>query len=182
MAAFSQLGQLKAPDELDERVFPLASGAASISSEQPEPRWMDALEDLPQLQAPAVLDRLVDEELRQVAQARARRFAGGLERQAAPTALERRLFPLDERRPHALRRPRLLSYAAAAAAALTVWVGLNLSGDAGGPAEGPLAVQRSFAVHSGLPAKMHPLAASMADVRGVDIATLRAQAWAGGQR
>lgn len=70
--------------------------------------------------APGVLERLVAEELADPA-ARVRHFAGGLERQAAPRSLARRLVRLE--RPPV--RGGLVPLAAGLAAALLLWIGLR---------------------------------------------------------
>jgi hypothetical protein len=73
--------------------------------------------------APAVLDRLVDEDLRDPPRARARRFAGRLERLRAPRALRLRVEQTADARRVAVRRR--VRVAAAATLVLALFVSVS---------------------------------------------------------
>jgi hypothetical protein len=147
IAAMGRLDRRAAPAELEVRLFAPRADAESAAEEL----WARRLGDLEPLCAPAVLDRLVDEELRAPSAARARRFAGDLGRQAAPTLLERRVhFALRRREaPHG-RRLRLAVAASVAAALLALGVGLLRE------------PERPFIVHRGRPARSQTLVAELA--------------------
>src|SRR5687767_2985808 len=72
IAAFGLLARLAAPKELETRLFETTRATDAAVEEL----WTRRLGDLKPLAAPAVLERLVDEELRAPESARARRFAG----------------------------------------------------------------------------------------------------------
>lgn len=76
--------------------------------------------------APHVLERLVDEELRNPTAHRARRFAGDLERVTAPPDLDERVRRVGERRPIRLRL--FAPFAGLAAACLVLWIGALRAG------------------------------------------------------
>jgi hypothetical protein len=136
-SSFSKLARLAPPRELDgltvgamqagrrqERAVVALRGLARL----PVPPELvgRALEDPARVvRAPAVLERLVDEDLRNSSGALARRFAGRLERRRAPQALRDRLqrSALSVLRPSAVRRNVLT---AAALALLLVGAGLWL--------------------------------------------------------
>jgi hypothetical protein len=84
--AVSSLERPQVPAELDERVLGEAVRAELEASEATR-----RISALGRLAAPAVLDRLVAEELVDPAASRARRFAGDLERVEAPPALDESL-------------------------------------------------------------------------------------------
>jgi len=161
IAAFANLERLTAPAELEARLF-LARGASESEAAE---RWARRLADLQPLAAPAVLDRLVDEELRAPESARARRFAGDLPRQDAPTVLEGRVFRSGRR--SAVPRRRLSLIAGAAAAAGLLAVGLALLNER----------ERPFTVHHARPARPHAMVAELAGAWTGDI--LRAEGVAG---
>jgi hypothetical protein len=126
VTAFAQLPRRPAPAELEQRLFPLEAAALAGTEERAR-----RLSELQHLTAPAVLERLVQEELQAPEAARARRFAGDLGRHVPPPSLEQRVFPV---RLSARPSRRALSLALCAAAAFSV-LGLALffEGD-GGPA------------------------------------------------
>lgn len=118
--ALRMLPQLEAPPELEAAVF--ETGAEERLA---EPWCAQGLRRVESLRAPAVLERLVGEELADPQAALARRFAGDLERPEAPHGLAARV-----RRELAARyKPSLVRaavpFATAAAAALFVWIGLT---------------------------------------------------------
>ena len=135
------LETLRAPAELDERMA--TEGLAA-----PFLRTMTALE------APSVLDRLVEEELLDPALARMKRFPGDLERLEAPASLADRLDRSGESRP---RPRRLAPLVAAVAAAFLLWVGLRTDRKAFDQ-EPAYSFQVSYANASAL----EPIAASLA--------------------
>ncbi len=120
------LPSLSAPPELATRLFPLERSVAAADPEvSPVIQAVRALDRHP---APAVLERLVAEELADPSAARTRRFAGDLEPLPAPRKLEVRVLAELRRR---IRPRRLLGpVATLAAAAVLVWVGLNQFGGA----------------------------------------------------
>lgn len=140
----------------------------------------DLLRSLPRHAAPAVLDRLVAEELASPEAARARRFAGDLERQATPSSLwsrvARRAEPVAERserapgaRPFVLRGTASWSLPGlAAAAALLLWLGGNPRGGLGSanasPEDSP---ELSFSWRHATAEELSPLAASFGMYHGV---------------
>jgi hypothetical protein len=131
-----------------------ATGAASPF----EARLLRRLATQARHRAPAVLERLVAEELSDPQAARARRFAGDLERTGAPGALARRLSrSVDAGRSEPLRvvRRRWIPASAVAAAAV---LALTLFVLRDRPERG-----RPFTVHYGRPAAPSPLAASLVD-------------------
>jgi hypothetical protein len=149
VTAFAQLPRRPAPAELEQRLFPLEAAALAGTEERAR-----RLSELQHLTAPAVLERLVQEELQAPEAARARRFAGDLGRHVPPPSLEQRVFPV---RLSARPSRRALSLALCAAAAFSV-LGLALffEGD-GGPRERP------FIVHRARPARSHALVAELAE-------------------
>ena len=178
LVAIEHLERLAVPAELDamvvedlERLVP-AEVRAEREALAREPRVARFLRTLERYQAPSVLERLVDEELADPAKARARRFAGELERLSAPAALwyrlERRLRLVpagrdahDGRTGRRERPLRLLkTVGGLAAAALLVVLPFTLFFGGSDPQRG----QRSFQVHkvSSL-SELSPMARSMAD-------------------
>jgi hypothetical protein len=114
------LDRLTAPDELAERLFPLA--AQADTTDDPElPDAVRALGVLERLHAPPVLERLVAEELEDPKRHGADRLVGSLPRRLAPAALDRRVDGGLRQR----MRPRWMAVASLAAAALLAWVGLD---------------------------------------------------------
>jgi hypothetical protein len=115
MRWLGRLGRAQAPEALRARVRRLA--------EQPFA--------LPGVSAPPVLDRLVEEEVRDPQHTQVRRMTARLERRRAPRGLARRLESLgrgDEAAP--VRRSRLLPLAALLVAVGLAWGGLRrLAGD-----------------------------------------------------
>jgi hypothetical protein len=105
--SLSQLPRVEAPRELDglvvaatqtgfqqERAVAALSSLARLPAPEELPAKLDrrALEEpTVRPRAPAVLDRLVDEDLRDASAAMARRFAGRLDRRRAPPALRERV-------------------------------------------------------------------------------------------
>lgn len=189
------LTKLTAPPELDELVADgLRSGASEPSDigtlprvehgavergPEPqatfsEPQAMDILRELSRVAPPAVLERLIEEELRDPAAARARRFAGDLERRSAPARLERRMFRILR---GGLARPRRLigivaPLATAAAAVLVVWLAF-LRGTGMPESERPFLVYRAESTEG-----LHPIALDMADALvGGGIARLPESTW-----
>lgn len=126
--SFTRLARVSAPLELDgltvgaleagrrqERAVAALRGLARLPA--PPELVGRALEDPTHvLRAPAVLERLVDEDLRNSSGALARRFAGRLERQRAPLILRERL----QRSALTLLRPSAARRNLVAAAALVV--------------------------------------------------------------
>lgn len=126
--SLSRLARAAAPPELDglvvgaleagrrqERAVAALLGLARLPA--PPELVGRALEDPTNvLRAPAVLERLVDEDLRNSSGALARRFAGRLERQRAPLVLRERL----QRSAMTLLRPSTARRTLLAAAALVV--------------------------------------------------------------
>lgn len=112
-----------APSALDAAAAGLFRGSESVGDAARGERAAQALRALDFVPAPAVLDRLVAEELLKPELQRAERFPGQLERLAAPEELEEKLHG-SVRRKAAVRLVRgpLL---ALAAAALVVWVALQ---------------------------------------------------------
>lgn len=116
--ALGGLARLAAPAELGERVR--SALALPLAQEERGQKNAQVLHALDVQQAPAVLDRLVDEELRAQELHRSERFAGDLERLSAPVALERRVRFGVRRR--ALVRLFVGPVATLAAAGLIVWL------------------------------------------------------------
>lgn len=150
ITALAQLPRRTAPAQLEQRLFPLEAAALAGTEERAR-----RLSELQPQTAPAVLERLVQEELLAPEAARARRFAGDLSRHVPPPSLEQRVFPL---RPSGRPSRRTLSLALCAAAAASV-LGLALlfERDGGGPRERP------FIVHRARPARSHALVAELAE-------------------
>lgn len=115
-----ELARLDAPAELDQKVLGVPSGS---------------------LRAPAVLDRLVAEDLRDPAKAVARRYAGSLMRYSAPRTLRQRVG--DElRRPRAaLRGLRAWHLVAACSVGLALVLGWDLWRAEDSRAAAPVAVR-----------------------------------------
>ncbi len=179
--ALRDLGRATAPPELDARVAaaldpaaldPAALDPRVLAERTPEERTPEespvarALRRLPRFAAPGVLERLVAEEIASPAAARARRFAGDLERNAAPATLWARVRGEVSRRrlsgSHAPTRPlrgvpRAFAplVALAAAALLVVW-----SGFTGGE---PRLEPRFEVRRADSAAELSPFAASLAD-------------------
>ena len=136
-SSFSSLARIAPPRELDGLIV------GALQAGRRQERAVTALRGLARLpvppelvgralegptrvaRAPAVLERLVDEDLRNSTGALTRRFAGRLERRRAPQALRERLqqSALSVLRPSAARRNLV---AAAALAILLVGAGLWL--------------------------------------------------------
>jgi hypothetical protein len=159
VAGLVGLARHAAPVELEQRLFPLREAPESAE------RSLRRLRELSPLRAPAVLERLVAEELAAPESARARRFAGDLARQATPQALERRLFA-GAAPAQGLRR-RFLAGAAAAAVLLVLLTAEALR------AVSPAATRaRPFLVHRAAPPELHPMLGGLvglADARGAAI-------------
>lgn len=115
-----------APAELDARVDALLARRKAVGDEARGSHKARAIRALDVHPAPEVLERLLDEELRDPSRHLAERFPGGLERLRAPLALEERLRSSLSRR--TLSRLVLGPLATLAAAALIVWITL-LRGD-----------------------------------------------------
>lgn len=111
-----------APAALDGRMSALLARRNAIGDEARGSHKAQALRALDVHPAPGVLDRLLEEELRDPERQRVERFSGGLERMKAPLALEERLRTSLSRR--ALTRIVLGPLATLAAAALVVWIAL----------------------------------------------------------
>ena len=126
--AVAGLPRLHAPAELEERVF---DGLETRSSAR---LLRDFARTSPVRPAPAVLDRLVAEELSDPAGQRARRFLGDLDRVSVPDALEERLPELHIQSVREVPRSRAVHRASwagfAAAAIVLVWV--SVSTESGG--------------------------------------------------
>ncbi len=170
-SSFSSLARLAPPVELDG----LTVGALQAGRRQE--RAVAALRGLVRLpvppelvdrtleeptrtaRAPAVLERLVDEDLRNSSGALARRFAGKLERRRAPQALRDRLqrSALSVLRPSAARRSLV---AAAALAILLVGAGLWLHGRVRSPATDLSELGFEISYESGLDG-MDPMARNL---------------------
>jgi hypothetical protein len=149
VTAFARLPRRPAPAELERRLFPLQAAALAATEERAR-----RLSELERQDAPAILDRLVEEELASPEAARARRFAGDLARHATPATLEQRVFPV--RGPAARVSRRHLSLALCATAALAV-LGLSLFFERDGGSR-----ERPFIVHRGRPARSHAMVAELA--------------------
>jgi hypothetical protein len=155
IAALRGVTRRSAPNHLAKAIamalVPGGSGAGSSF----ETRLARRLTALPQHRAPAVLARLVGEELAAPGHARVRRFAGDLDRPAVPGVLAQRVSVGVASDAARGRGPRPLLSAAAAAAVLLA-IGLFFVG--GRPEAG-----RPFTVRQGSPPVPSPLAASLAD-------------------
>jgi hypothetical protein len=125
--ALSALARRPVPAELDTRVHarpwlePEAESAAEQRLDSSAEPLAELFGRLQRQRAPLVLDQLVREEIADPARARARRFAGDLERLSAPAALN---LAAVVHGPGRARRP-LLRFAAAAAVAgllFSVWL------------------------------------------------------------
>lgn len=91
-AALGGLERHSAPAELEQRLFGAPDTELPVPSREADlPQGALLLQSLSRLQAPAVLERLVDEELTQPAQAQIRRFVGDLERPEVPADLVARI-------------------------------------------------------------------------------------------
>jgi hypothetical protein len=121
--ALRSLARRAAPPALDVAVAGLFEGRVPAGDAVRGERAAQALRALDIVPAPAVLDRLVAEELAKPELQRAERFPGQLERLAAPEELEEKLHGSVRRKAavRLLRGPLL----ALAAAALVVWVALQ---------------------------------------------------------
>lgn len=119
------LTRLGAPAALDERVAALLGEAAPQGDEERGERKAQALRALDVHQAPGVLDRLLDEELRAPERQRTERFSGSLERLRAPRALEERLGSFVRRK--AVLRLVVGPLVTLAAAGLVVWLSTRQS-------------------------------------------------------
>jgi hypothetical protein len=110
VAALRGLARLPVPSELPK--FPALTNLPE-NADDPE----SSIEELTRgARAPAVLDRLVEEDLRDSTAALVRRFAGRLERRRAPQALRERLG----RSAHSALRPTAIRRNLLAAAALVL--------------------------------------------------------------
>lgn len=85
-SALRSVARVRAPDELDRRTEPRELSAACARA---------VLDHLRVLHAPSVLDRLVREEIDGQPGTTVRRFAGDLERHAAPASLDARVRERD---------------------------------------------------------------------------------------
>lgn len=117
--ALSELEPQRAPAELDQRL------AADLEGSPLVRRTVGRLE---RVAAPSVLDRLVDEELRDPA-AVTRRMAGSLSRHAGPEALASSVADGLDAAPRRVRVHPLRWSGSVAAAALLVLAGTWLAGD-----------------------------------------------------
>jgi hypothetical protein len=117
----SSLARLGAPAELDGRVSALLR--ATSSAEERGRESAEVLRSMDVLEAPPVLERLLDEELADPARQRAERFPGSLERLHAPAELERRL-QRSARRSTAVRLV-VAPLLALSAAGLVVWLAVT---------------------------------------------------------
>lgn len=159
LRAFRELPTLEAPEELERRLFPSARPSRELDASSPA---IQAVRALDRLEAPAVLERLVAEELSDPAAARADRFAGGLDRINAPRLLERRLVATLRR---GTRSRRWIAPLAVAAAAVTLlWMGVNRQRGIGGGGD-----EREYSFEVIRPASldgMDPFARSLAETLG----------------
>ena len=122
--AVGSLARLAAPSALDALVHTRLAGRAPAGDAERGERSAQALRALDFVPAPAVLDRLVAEELAQPARQTAERFPGNLERLSAPDELAEALHA-RARRQTFLRLARG-PVAVLAAAALVVWLALRI--------------------------------------------------------
>lgn len=170
--AMAELPRLEAPDELPGRVVAachagfLQERAARLARELARLEVPSALEQKVlgtasrELRAPAVLDRLVAEDLRDPAKAIARRYAGSLKRHEAPKTLAGRVSS-ELRRPRAaLRGLRAWHLIAACSAGLALVLGIEMWRAPDTRAAEPIAVQIE---HVGRASDLGPLAASLFD-------------------
>lgn len=165
LGALRGLERLEAPEQLDDllarSLVAEAETEFTADTQLEIPAWTALLSGLEPQAAPAVLDRLVDEELADASQALTRRFAGGLFRKASPRALSSRVAK-DLDTPAATRtgisRYRWLPLSSAAAAALLIWMASPvLFKDA------PKPTPRFRVVHVESLASMDPLARSLVE-------------------
>jgi hypothetical protein len=190
VAALAALGRLRAPDALDGRVLDRHSPGNTRARHEPseldaearehalregelDERELDALDELAEreldaappgdegrLHVPHVLDRLVDEELREPSKALVRRFAGRLPRLSAPAELDERVHRMlatgELAGPRANRWPSANAWMLRAAAlfvlfgagvGVLVWALGRTANNPSGRAQGLLAV-RIERVHS----------------------------------
>jgi len=161
--ALGSLARLPAPPRLDALVRARADAAraSAPSSDDSADSSTEPLAELfarlPRQRAPLVLDQLVREEIADPALARARRFAGDLERLGAPAQLRLATPPVA---PPRARRP-LLRFAAAAAVAgvaLSGWLAWRTSTE---PAPAPR--YRFQVVRATEVAQLDPLARGLVD-------------------
>jgi hypothetical protein len=122
--AAGSLARLGAPADLDAAVAELFGGREPAGDAERGERAARTVRMLEIVPAPSVLERLVAEELAKPALQRAERFPGNLERLEAPEELREKLHGSVRRRA-ALRLLRA-PLAALAAAALVVWVALQM--------------------------------------------------------
>jgi len=152
--ALGSLARRAAPDVLEPLVVERFEGRAPSGDEVRGERAAQALRTLDVVPAPAVLERLVAEELAQPALQRAERFPGNLARLEAPEELEEKLHWAVRRKAavRLLRGPLV----ALAAAALVVWIALR----DGSPSPRPYRFQ---VVHATSLEDLDPMARSLAE-------------------
>jgi hypothetical protein len=163
------LSRLHAPAALESALFDAGSSAleernAAPGDERRGESQARILRTLDLLQAPSVLDRLVDEELRAPSAHRADRFSGNLERLSAPGVLERRIGS-------SLRRSNFLRLfagpvATLAAAGLVVWISVRSGQDSAARREYSFRV-----VHVSSLDELDPLARTLAETLSGGVAS-----------
>lgn len=79
------------PEELEQRLVEELGDISTAEDPLETPSWAPLLATLEPMEAPRVLDRLVDEELADAPASVARRFAGGLFRMSPPKGLSARI-------------------------------------------------------------------------------------------
>lgn len=165
--ALALLRPVPAPTELDQRL------ALECGTQAPVAQW---LRELPQAKAPAVLDRLVLEELADPDRSIAERFTGDLPAAAAPRSLRRRLtvaLSAEDARNSRARWGLVGSGLAAAALALVVfWPQESASSQ--GPTEGDIRARlRLKRVDVASAAELGPMGLLLADslAGGIDLST-----------
>jgi len=121
--AVGSLARLPAPGALDALIQERLAGRAPVGDAERGERSAQVLRTLDVLSAPAVLERLVAEELAQPARQTAERFPGNLERLSAPDALAQALHARARR--EAFVRLARGPFAVLVAAALVVWLALR---------------------------------------------------------
>jgi hypothetical protein len=145
-----------APRQLDERIAEILARASGVEAEERGARKAEALRTLDVQRAPAVLERLLNEELAAPEKARAERFSD-LERLPAPDVLAERIGGLVRRR--AWLRLWIAPLSAVSAAALVVWIALR-------PGTPEVRAYRFQVAHAATLDDLDPMARALAESLG----------------